>query len=71
MLTSTIRLTFAALLAGISTPVLAQGTWRATQTGVEVTPEQGPERAVRLQVYGDGLIRVTAAPTGFLSLGKG
>ena len=58
-----LRLALAALLAGTSSAALAEGAWRATETGVVVTPEQGPERAVRLQVYGDGLIRVTAAPT--------
>src|SRR3990170_3751006 len=63
LLTSTIRLTLAALLAGTSSAALAEGAWRATETGVVVTPEQGPERAVRLQVYGDGMIRVTAVPT--------
>lgn len=68
MLTSTIRLTLAALLAGTSSAALAEGTWRATETGVEVTPDQGPERAVRLQVYGDGLIRVTAAPTAEIAV---
>jgi alpha-D-xyloside xylohydrolase len=59
---STIRLALAAFLAGTSTAALAEGSWRATETGVVVTPDQGPERAVRLEVYGDGLIRVTAVP---------
>src|SRR3990170_3780554 len=63
LLNSTIRLTLAALLAGTSSAALAEGAWRTTETGVVVAPEQGPERAVRLQVYGDGLIRVTAVPT--------
>jgi alpha-D-xyloside xylohydrolase len=58
-----LRLALAALLAGTSSAALAEGAWRAAETGIVVTPEQGPERAVRLQVYGDGLIRVTAVPS--------
>jgi alpha-D-xyloside xylohydrolase len=65
---STVRLAFAALLAGTSSAALAEGAWRATKAGVVVTPEQGPERAVRLQVYGDGLIRVTAVPTAEIAV---
>lgn len=57
-----IRLALAGLLAGASSAALAEGTYRTTETGIVVTPDQGPERAVRLQVYGDGLIRVTAVP---------
>jgi alpha-D-xyloside xylohydrolase len=50
-----------ALTAANST-TLAQSVER-TDTGIVVHPLQGP--VVRLQVYGDRIIRVTRAPTGF------
>jgi alpha-D-xyloside xylohydrolase len=56
------RLALAGLLVATSSAALAEGSYRATETGIVVTPDEGPERAVRLQVYGDGLIRVTAVP---------
>ncbi|SNT02965.1 TIM-barrel domain-containing protein [Sphingopyxis indica] len=65
---SSIRLVLAGLLACSATSALAEGTYRATGTGVIVNPDQGSERTVRLQVYGDGLIRVTAAPTETIDL---
>ncbi|MGV3555715.1 MAG: TIM-barrel domain-containing protein [Croceibacterium sp.] len=65
---SSFRLVAAALLAPASTTAYAEGTWRATNTGVIVTPDEGSERAVRLQVYGDGLIRVTATPDAQISM---
>ena len=52
----------AAALASVSTAALAQ-TYQRTDTGIVVTPAQGPEGAVRLQVYGDEIIRVTSTPT--------
>ncbi|HXG81836.1 MAG TPA: TIM-barrel domain-containing protein, partial [Sphingomicrobium sp.] len=58
----------ALLLAGTSTPALAEGSYRRIDTGIVVTPDQGSEKTVRLQVYGDGLIRVTSAPTADLNL---
>jgi len=58
----------AALLLGTSTAALAEGSYRRTDTGIVVTPDQGPEKAVRLQVYGESLIRVTSAPTADLDL---
>ena len=57
------RLILAGLLAGASSAALAEGSYNRTETGIVVTPDEGPERSVRLQVYGDGLIRVTAVPT--------
>ncbi|GAA4757360.1 glycoside hydrolase family 31 protein [Sphingomonas daechungensis] len=45
-----------------STAALAQ-TWKQTADGVIVSPANGSEKVVRLQVYGDGIIRVTSAPT--------
>ena len=50
----------AAALASVSTAALAQ-TYQRTDTGIVVTPAQGPEGAVRLQVYGDEIIRVTSS----------
>jgi alpha-D-xyloside xylohydrolase len=50
----------ACLLAGASSAVDAQHVER-TDTGIVVTPSQGP--VVRLQVYGDGIIRVTESPS--------
>jgi alpha-D-xyloside xylohydrolase len=59
-----VRLTLAAAcLAGTSSAALAAGSYRKTDTGIVVTPERGPEKAVRLQVYGDRIIRVTETPT--------
>jgi alpha-D-xyloside xylohydrolase len=59
---TSVRLVLAGLLAGTGSAALAEGSYRATETGVVVTPDRGPEHRVRLQVYGDGLIRVTAVP---------
>jgi alpha-D-xyloside xylohydrolase len=39
------------------------GGFRRTADGIVVTPASGPEKAVRLSVYGDSIIRVTASPT--------
>src|SRR5437763_2688548 len=58
---------FAAAMASVSTAALAQ-TYQRTDTGIVVTPAQGPEAAVRLQVYGDEIIRVSATPTKELNL---
>ncbi|HEX4736509.1 MAG TPA: TIM-barrel domain-containing protein [Allosphingosinicella sp.] len=58
------RLAFAAAaLAAMSTPAFAAGSWQRTASGVVVTPDHGPEKAVRLEVYGDAAVRVTEAPT--------
>ena len=52
----------AALHVAVHGQALAQGSWRATENGVMVTPAGGSERAVRLQVYGDRIVRVTTSP---------
>ena len=57
----------AAAMACVSTAALAQ-TYQRTATAIVVTPARGPEGAVRLQVYGDAIIRVTASPTRDLDL---
>ena len=62
------RILTTALLLSVSATALAQGTWRRTDSGIIVTPAQGPEAAVRLQLYGDRIVRVTAAPTADLDL---
>jgi alpha-D-xyloside xylohydrolase len=54
-------------LATISSAALAQ-SFQRTDGGIVVTPTAGPEKTVRLQVYGDELIRVTSTPTGDLNL---
>ncbi|WP_343517727.1 TIM-barrel domain-containing protein [Sphingomonas sp.] len=48
-------------MIALSTTAAAQtaGGWRKTGTGLVVTPAGGSEKRVELQVYGDGLIRVT------------
>jgi alpha-D-xyloside xylohydrolase len=53
----------ALLLLGSGSQALAQGSYRRTENGIVVTPASGPERAVRLQVYGDRIVRVTTSPT--------
>ena len=53
---------FAAAMASVSTGALAQ-TYQRTDTDIVVTPAQRPQAAVRLQVYGDQIIRVTETPT--------
>jgi len=63
MLTTPLRLAIATLLLGTSSAALAEGSFRRTDTGIVVTPDEGPERAVRLQVFDDDIIRVTATPT--------
>jgi alpha-D-xyloside xylohydrolase len=62
------RFALATALAAMSSAALAAGSYRKTETGVVVTPDSGPEKAVRLQVYGDFIIRVTARPTTSLDL---
>jgi alpha-D-xyloside xylohydrolase len=49
------------LLAASSSPVLA-GNYQRIDSGIIVAPLQGTEALVRLQVYADGIIRVTEAP---------
>lgn len=48
-------------MIALSVPAAAQAGqgWRKTSTGIVVTPGSGAEKHVALQVYGDGLIRVT------------
>ena len=68
MFCSPVRMIAVTLLLGTSSAALAEGSYRRTETGIVVTPDQGPEKAVRLQVYGDEIIRVTSTPTGDFDL---
>ncbi|MEO7278245.1 MAG: TIM-barrel domain-containing protein [Sphingomicrobium sp.] len=51
------------LLGATASAALAQGSYQRTANGIVVNPAHGPEAAVRLAVYGDGIIRVTSTPT--------
>jgi alpha-D-xyloside xylohydrolase len=52
-----------AACVGLTGAASAAGNYRQTETGIIVYPAGGPEKAVRLEVYGDRMVRVTAAPT--------
>ena len=54
-------------MASVSTGALAQ-TYQRTDTGIVVTPASRPQAAVRLQVFGDEIIRVSSTPTKDLNL---
>ena len=58
------RIALFAALAASSSAAIAAASFRKTDTGIIVTPASGPEKAVRLQVYGDRIIRVTTSPDG-------
>ena len=53
----------AVLLVLGSSASLAAPTWQRTPTGIVVTPTTGP-KAVRLDLYGDRIVRVTESPDG-------
>jgi alpha-D-xyloside xylohydrolase len=51
------------LLLAVGAAAQASGAgFRRTADGVVVTPASGPEKSVRVSVYGDSIIRVTASP---------
>ena len=52
----------AALLAACATGAAAPRAWTRAADGVVVSPSEGPARTVRLQVFADDIIRVTATP---------
>jgi alpha-D-xyloside xylohydrolase len=58
----------AALLVSASASAFAQGAYQRTPNGIIITPAQGPEAAVRIEVYGNEIIRVSSAPTRELNL---
>ena len=65
-------LTAAPISAGLmdtaSAAVLQQAAFERTPSGVVVTPQEGPARRVRLEVYGPETIRVTATEDADLDL---
>jgi alpha-D-xyloside xylohydrolase len=50
-----------ALLAGVASAAGGQ-SYQRTPTGIIVSPATGSENAVRLEAFGDGIIRVTSTP---------
>ena len=62
------QLLAASALAGASSAWAAPGAYEKTADGVVVTPASGPAKRVRLQVMGDRIIHVTAAPDSNLDL---
>src|SRR5947209_14177084 len=63
ILAPSVRLLLAAALAAVSGTALAAGHFEKIAAGILVRPDHGPAKAVRLDVYGDGIVRVTEAPT--------
>ena len=62
------HLIVAGLLCATSSAALAEGSWRKVDSGVIVNPDRGGAKAVRLQVYGDQIVRVTQVPGRELDL---
>lgn len=62
------RILIAAAFAAASSAAIAAGSYRKTDTGIVVAPDHGPKKSVRLQVYGDSIVRVTATPTADLDI---
>ena len=61
--TMTSRLTLAVALVAGATQAHAAGRYVRTADGIVVTPDGGSAKSVRLQVYGDEIVRVTETPT--------
>ena len=57
-----------ALSAILSSAALAAPGWQRTANGIIVTPMSGPDKAVRLELYGERIVRVTESPDGKLDL---
>ncbi|NUR44871.1 MAG: DUF5110 domain-containing protein [Sphingomonas sp.] len=57
----------AALLVLASSTAFAAPAWQRTATGIVVTPSTGP-KAVRLELYGERIVRVTESPDGKLDV---
>lgn len=64
---ATARIIAATLMLSAGGAALAQSGFREIENGIIVTPASGSEKAVRLQVYGDSIIRVSSAPTADLN----
>jgi alpha-D-xyloside xylohydrolase len=58
-----------ALMITASSAALAQTSWQRTPTGIVVTPRSGSEKAVRLELYGDSIVRVTESADGRFDTG--
>ena len=52
----------AALMALLLAGTANAATWTRTQSGVSVSPDAGPAKTVTVNVYGDGILHVVAAP---------
>jgi alpha-D-xyloside xylohydrolase len=63
----TLRLVSGLALAFSLAAAAQAGTYQRTADGITVTPDSGA-KAVRLQVYGDALVRVTETPTASLDI---
>ncbi|HET7605875.1 MAG TPA: TIM-barrel domain-containing protein [Sphingomicrobium sp.] len=61
------RLLLAALMLTTSGAALA-GSYTKSASGIVVLPDAGPAKAVRLELYGDRIIRVTESPSGTFDL---
>lgn len=57
-----------ALFITAGSAAVAEPNWHRTPTGIAVTPRSGTEAALRLEVYGGGIIRVTSGPTHSLNV---
>ena len=69
-LAAALLLAIAACGEAPSEPAGAEAAWQATDDGLVVVPAGGDFRRVRLQVYDDRIVRVTATPhEGFADLG--
>lgn len=53
---------FAIVLAACASTGAVAQTYQRIPTGIVAAPARGPEKLIRLEVYGDGLFRVTATP---------
>jgi len=51
------------LTVALAIAAAGPGAWQRTATGLVVHPASGPEAEVRLTVYGDRIVRVTALPS--------
>ena len=56
-----------ALVALTSSTALSAEGWEKTPTGIIVRPSAGP-KSVRLELYGDRIVRVTESPDGKLDV---
>jgi alpha-D-xyloside xylohydrolase len=61
------RVLVAAIFLTAAAPAIA-GSFTRTRDGIVVTPDVGQSKAVRLQLYGERLLRVTESPTGSFDL---